>query len=56
MERLLFGTKSERFVAEIPDQLVLDPDAAVVEVEVTTQEVAAHHRKKVSHKSIKPYF
>ena len=55
LERLLFGTKSERFVAEIPGQLTLDLDAARVEAEVQTQEVAAHKRSKVKPVKISPH-
>lgn len=47
LERLLFGTKSERFVADVPGQLALDLDVTKVEAEVQTQEVAAHRRTKV---------
>ena len=55
LERLIFGTKSERFVADIPGQLALDLDAAIVEVEVETQEVAAHRRTKVKPVKISPH-
>lgn len=55
LERLLFGTKSERFVADIPGQLALDLDVASVEVEVQTQEVAAHRRTKVKPVKISPH-
>lgn len=55
LERLIFGTKSERFVPDIPGQLALDLDVAVVEVEVETQEVAAHRRAKVKPVQISPH-
>ena len=55
LERLIFGTKSERFVADIPGQLTLDLDVAVVEAEVQTQEVAAHRRAKVKPVKISPH-
>ncbi|MFZ2898677.1 MAG: IS66 family transposase [Saprospiraceae bacterium] len=55
LERLLFGTKSERFVPDIPGQLALDLDAAKVEAEVQTQEVAAHRRTKVKPVKISPH-
>jgi len=55
LERMIFGVKSERFVADIPGQLTLELNAAAVEVEIQTQEVAAHKRSKVNPVKISPH-
>jgi transposase len=56
LERMIFGMKSERFVAsDIPGQLSLELDADEVEAQQQPQEVAAHKRKPTKPVKITPH-